>query len=92
MTVYVDTMKTPYKQPRYPFRKLVLSHMIADTEQELYAMAEKIDLNWNHVHRGSTLHFDVSQSKKKLAIQHGAVELNRRDFIKKVRELRTRSE
>ena len=42
MTVYVDDMKADFAPSHRPGRKYILSHMIADTEEELHAMADKI--------------------------------------------------
>ena len=69
MTVYVDDMKADYKPSHRSGRKYVMSHMIADTEEELHAMALKIGVarKW---HQGD--HYDIAQSKKALAIEAGA--------------------
>lgn len=63
MTVYVDDMKAT-------FRHMVMCHMIATTEQELHAMADRIGVarKW---HQGD--HYDIALSKQKLAIGYGAV-------------------
>lgn len=63
MTVYVDDM-------RAKFGRLIMCHMIADTDAELRAMADKIGVaqRW---HQGD--HFDIALSKRKLALEAGAV-------------------
>jgi Protein of unknown function (DUF4031) len=65
MTVYVDDMKAP-------FYYMVMCHMIADTEAELHAMADKIGLKrkW---YQGD--HYDVALVTRALAVRHGAVEI-----------------
>lgn len=65
MTVYVDDM-------RANFGRMIMCHMIADTDQELRAMADKIGVaqRW---HQGD--HFDISISRRILALQSGAVEI-----------------
>lgn len=68
MTVYVDDM-------RAPFRRLIMCHMLADTDGELCEMARKIDVNQRH-HQGD--HFDICLSKRALAVQFGAVEITQR--------------
>lgn len=62
MTVYVDTM-------RARFRRMIMCHMIADSDEELRAMADKIGVaqRW---HQGD--HFDICDSKRLLAMQAGA--------------------
>lgn len=66
--VYVDDM-------RAPFGRLVMCHMIADTDEELRVMAAAIGVaqRW---HQGD--HFDICLSKKVLAIAAGAMEVTRR--------------
>lgn len=72
MTVYVDNMQAKYSPKHRPGVVYVMSHMIADTDEELFAMAAKIGVakRW---HQGD--HFDVTQSRRELAIQYGAVEI-----------------
>lgn len=71
MTVYVDDM---YKSPMGHFRNMKMSHMIADTEAELHAMADTIGVarRWYQVGK---FHYDIAQSKRRLAIAAGAVEI-----------------
>lgn len=66
MTVYVDDM---YKFPMGQFRRMKMSHMIADTDEELHAMAARVGVarKW---YQGD--HYDIAMSKRELAIQYGA--------------------
>ena len=69
MTVYVD-------HARIPFRGFLMCHLFADTSEELHEMAARIGLKRSWYQRGEVLeHYDVSLSKRKLAIQCGAVEI-----------------
>lgn len=63
MTVYVDDMQAE-------FGRMVMCHMIADAEDELHAMAQRIGIarRW---YQGD--HYDICKSKRALAVQHGAV-------------------
>lgn len=67
MTVYVDDM---YRYPMGQFGRMRMSHLIADTEEELHAMADAIGIarRW---YQGD--HYDISMSKRDDAIQRGAV-------------------
>lgn len=67
MTVYVDDM---YRYPMGQFRRMKMSHMIADTPDELHTMADKIGVarRWYQ-----SDHYDIAISKRALAIEHGAV-------------------
>jgi hypothetical protein len=66
MSVYVDSMRAPYG-------RLVMCHMIADTDEELRAMADKIGVQQKW-HQGD--HFDIALSKRALAVAAGAVEIS----------------
>lgn len=68
MTVYVDDMRAPYG-------RLIMCHMIADTNEELNAMADAIGVarRW---HQGD--HYDICLSKRALAVAAGAVEISMR--------------
>ncbi len=71
MTVYVDNMRARY-------RRMVMSHMIADTDDELHAMAARIGVarKWHQTAGGS--HYDICQSKRAAAVAAGAVEITLR--------------
>jgi hypothetical protein len=66
MTVYVDDM---YLRPMGRLGRMKMSHMIADTEAELHAMAAAIGLARRH-YQGD--HYDVSKGLRAKAIEHGA--------------------
>lgn len=68
MTVYVDDMKAR-------FGRLIMCHMIADTDDELHAMADRIGVarRWHQSPPRHHSHYDIAQSKKSLAISCGAV-------------------
>jgi len=67
MTVYVDDM---YLYPMGQYGRMKMSHLIADTDDELHAMADKIGVarKW---FQGD--HYDIAISKRELAIACGAV-------------------
>lgn len=77
MTVYVDDMKATFKPSHRPGRTYIMSHMIADTEDELHAMAAAIGVarKW---FQGD--HYDITQSKRALAINLGAVAITLREL------------
>ena len=68
MSVYVDNM-------RASFGRMVMCHMISDTEAELHEMAARIGVarKW---HQGN--HYDIALSKRALAVKAGAVEITQR--------------
>lgn len=69
MSVYVDDM-------RAPFGRMVMCHMWADTLDELLAMADRIGVHRKWLQqppKASWVHFDVSLSRKKMAMKAGAI-------------------
>ena len=74
MTVYVDDM-------RAKFGRMIMCHMIADTDEELHAMAARIGVarRWHQKPNTSRSHYDIAQSKRALAVQHGAKEITWRE-------------
>ncbi|GEP11775.1 DUF4031 domain-containing protein [Methylobacterium gnaphalii] len=81
MPVYVD-------QPIFPFGRMMMCHLWADTEAELLAMVDRIgvDRKWIQGHPtlsfgkhrdASWVHFDIAKAKRALAIEAGAIETDR---------------
>lgn len=68
MAVYVDDMKAKYRQ-------MIMCHMIADSDEELRAMAQKIGVQQKW-HQGD--HFDVCLEMRAKAVAFGAVEITLR--------------
>ena len=84
MSVYVD-------RARHPFRDMVMCHMLADSLDELHAMAEKIGMRRSWFQPLSTPHYDLDQSARALAIKHGAIEIGRHRTVEIIREWRAKS-
>ena len=64
--------------------------MIADTVGELKAFAIWIGLRMEWYQPKSSPHFDLTAEARAYAIEYGAIELNRRAFVEKIRELRAK--
>jgi hypothetical protein len=77
MPVYVDDMNAEY-------RRMKMCHMIADTEDELHAMADKIGVarRWHQAKGTPRSHYDICLSKRALAVDFGAREITQRDTVK----------
>ncbi len=71
MSVYIDDALIKYK-------RFLMSHMMADANEELddFAVSIGCKLKWKH---GD--HFDVCQSKKRLAISKGAIPVTAFDLV-----------
>lgn len=68
MAVYVDNMKAAYG-------RMVMCHMVADSRDELLAMADKIGVARKWIQKPGTAweHFDVCKSKRDKTKQQGRV-------------------
>lgn len=78
MPVYVDNMAARYGH-------MVMCHMLADTEAELHAMADRIGVS-RRWYQGD--HYDVCRSKRALAVAAGAIEITQRQAVEIRRRLR----
>lgn len=59
-----------------------MSHMAADSLDELHEMAEKIGVATKHFqNKKDKPHYDICQQKKTKAIQFGAIEVDDRKII-----------
>jgi hypothetical protein len=89
MTVYVDNIKIPW-------RGMLMSHMTADSVEELHEFAARLGLRraWAQIPPEHSIpHYDVSEGKRQAAIRLGAVEEDWRDSraIERHREQRRRA-
>lgn len=77
MAVYIDDM---YKISLGRFGRMKMSHMTADTTEELIKMVDKIGVQrkWIQDKGTGSEHFDVSMVKRDLAIKYGAIPLSMR--------------
>ena len=75
MSVYVDDM-------RASFGRMVMCHMLADSTDELLAMADRIGVSRRWLQHAGTPkeHFDIALNKRALAVQNGAIEVSLRDI------------
>jgi hypothetical protein len=83
MAVYVDRMKAR-------FGSMVMCHMIADSRAELLEMADRIGVRRQWMQAPSTYreHFDISLTKRELAVDAGAIEISWRELGEKIRARR----
>ena len=81
MAVYLDN-------ERNSFGRMIMCHMIADSLNELHQMADLIGMRRAWFQPRSTPHYDVSLSRRVVAIRYGAIVLDRRPFVMKLKEVR----
>lgn len=83
MPVYVD-------KAEHRFGRMIMCHMIADTPDELHAMADAIGVyrKWfQESPPASFPHYDIAKSKRELAIATGAIVLERNDLVYAMRRI-----
>ena len=92
MSVYVDG---PFSVARVRagfcgWRSKYASHLFADTEEELHALAARIGLKreWFQNEPGKLPHYDIAPALRHEAVEAGAVVLNRRQAAKHIRAAR----
>lgn len=91
MSVYVDSLMNSPVHAKWRWTQSC--HLIADTEDELHAFARRISLRraWHQPSPPhSVSHYDLNVGRRKAAVAAGAVELDRRAFVEKLREMRAR--
>jgi hypothetical protein len=83
VSVYVDNMRASYG-------RMVMCHMIADSTDELLAMADAIGVQRKWLQKPGTHweHFDICLSKRNIALGRGAIELTTRQLGMKLRDKR----
>ena len=79
--IYVDDM-------RAQFGRMILCHMIADTSDELHAMARSIGVRrrWCQYEGMAKEHYDICLSKRAMAVESGAVEITWKEAGRMARE------
>lgn len=80
MAVYVDD----FYKTGITFGRMKMSHMVADSTEELLAMADKIGLQrkWIQEKGDPKEHFDVAMSTRAKAIAAGAIEKPMRELAR----------
>ena len=82
MAVYVDNLRD------YGWRHGPSCHLIADSVDELMDFAVAMGLRPEWFQAKSTPHFDLTVEGRTAAVEHGAIELDQRQLVAKIRELR----
>ena len=84
MAVYVDQLRD------YRWRHGPSCHLIADSTDELIEFAVSMGMRAEWYQPKSSPHFDLTADGRALAVERGAIELDFRAFVQKLRELRAR--
>jgi hypothetical protein len=84
MPVYVDKAENR-------LGRMLMCHMIADTPEELHAMADHIGMQrrwYQQPPKASFWHYDIAKSKREIAVASGAIECDRNTFVAHLRRIR----
>ena len=83
MTVYVDNMRSSNGRS-------MKCHMIADTVEELFQIADKIGVrrHWVQSSSKAQIHFKISLAKRRRAINMGAEKITTRELALKLSKRR----
>ena len=86
MAVYVDDLMTCIPNANWRWSKSC--HLIADDIDELHGFAKRIGMRYLWFQNDSRLpHYDLNESRRRVAVKQGAVELDRRGFVEKMWQL-----
>ena len=85
MTVYVDELRPTVPSPSWHYR--ASCHLTADSQEELHAFARDdlaLKRHW-YQDDGKYPHYDLTASRRRVAVRLGATEITAREWIKRVR-------
>ena len=85
MAVYVDNARNPYG-------RMIMSHMAADSLEELYKMADLVGLQRKWFQDSLLPHYDLCQNKKRIAIRHGAIKVSTKELIAIIKQAKVEKE
>lgn len=84
MAVYVDTLID------YGWRLGASCHLLADDIEELHVFAAKIGMKrqWFQEGKNNLPHYDLVASKRKIAVDFGAIEITRQELYERLKKAR----
>lgn len=82
MSVYVDGLMS------HGWRLGDSCHLIADTVEELHEFADRLGMKRAWFQPRSSPHYDLTVRRRAKAVALGAIELDRKQLVYKLRELR----
>lgn len=85
MAVYLDPEQSWPKTRKWPYGHV--THLIADTEEELHRFAQELGLKRGWFQNDSRIpHYDLTHTKRIQAICMGAIEITRQEMVNRMRE------
>jgi len=86
MSAYIDNMMPSIISKNWPYQRAC--HLIADSLDELHLFASSIGLRRRWFQNHSIPHYDLTESKRALAIKLGAIPLGTKEYVVKMRSVR----
>lgn len=65
----------------YKLGRMTMSHMAADTLEELHLMAERLGIRHHFQNKQGKPHYDICKQTKAIALELGAKEVDDREII-----------
>ena len=84
MCVYVDPLVTCLPTTRWRWTRV--SHLLADTPEELHTFAARLDLKREWFQLGSLPHYDLTPNKRVQAVLLGVVDLLSWEMVREVHQ------
>src|SRR5258708_836261 len=88
MPCYVDSLQT-YSHGRGFWRGRPSCHLIADTQDELHAFALSLGCRRSWFQNDSSIpHYDLDELRRRRAVKLGALEIDRKELVRRIRQHR----
>ena len=72
----------------YKYQRMIMSHMVADSLDELHEMAQNVGVAKRHFqNKEAKPHYDICKQNKLKAIEQGAIEVDDRKIVELCRKL-----
>lgn len=82
-------MKIWVDEAKYKFGRMLMCHMISDDIQFLHSFAAQLGIKSKWFQNTKYPHYDICKSKRKLAVELGAIEISTKDLIKICKNVNT---
>ena len=88
--IYVDDMQPVKRNRNWPYNKAC--HLVADTIDELHLFARRLKLKRVWFQDGTLPHYDLTGSKRAMAVMLGAEAISDKRLVEMIREHRKGSD
>ena len=88
--IFVDDMRNVVRNKKWPYNKAC--HLVADTTDELHTFARRLRLKRVWFQAGTLPHYDLTGSKRKMAVMLGAEAISDKRLAEMIRGYRLKGE